>query len=141
MKGDDGGGAPESVSPAGYPTRAVSFVLVGVIRGYQVVLGPLFAGVCRFQPSCSRYAAEAIRRHGPLPGLLLGARRLLSCRPFGGSGYDPVPRDPGAAPFSDRGGARPVRRPEQAREAVSAAMASPERPPGWVDPGAHGGSA
>ena len=68
---------------------------VASIRLYQVSLGMLFRGVCRFQPSCSRYTEEAIRRHGPVRGTLLGARRLLRCRPFGGSGFDPVPERQG----------------------------------------------
>ena len=61
------------------------------IRGYQVTLGPLMGGCCRFEPSCSHYAIEAIERHGALKGFLLGAWRILRCHPFGKSGYDPVP--------------------------------------------------
>lgn len=73
-------------------SRAVAAVLLGSIRFYQWTLGPLlFAGVCRFSPSCSRYGAEAIRQHGPWRGVALLLRRLSRCRPFGGSGYDPVP--------------------------------------------------
>jgi putative membrane protein insertion efficiency factor len=51
----------------------------------------LFAGSCRFTPSCADYTAEAIRLHGAVKGVLLGARRLARCRPFGGRGFDPVP--------------------------------------------------
>ncbi len=65
--------------------------LIGLIHLYRMTLSPLFAGVCRFEPSCSRYAEEAIRAHGPARGTWLAVRRLLSCRPFGRSGYDPVP--------------------------------------------------
>lgn len=61
------------------------------LRGYKVVLSPLFYGSCRFAPSCSDYMGEAIREHGLLPGGFLGLRRLLRCHPFGGHGYDPVP--------------------------------------------------
>lgn len=91
--GASGGGTPD---PAARPlpplSAAVAGVLLGAIRLYQWTLGPLlFAGVCRFTPSCSRYGAEAIRRHGPWRGVALLLRRLGRCRPFGGSGYDPVP--------------------------------------------------
>ncbi len=61
------------------------------ISGYQRFLSPLLGGHCRFEPSCSRYAREAIERHGPLRGGWLAARRLVRCRPGGGAGHDPVP--------------------------------------------------
>lgn len=65
-------------------------VLSGLIRVYQVAASP-FPSPCRFTPSCSSYALEAVHRHGALRGTLLGVRRMLRCHPFGGSGYDPVP--------------------------------------------------
>ena len=71
--------------------RGLTGLLVSLIGLYRVALSLLFAGVCRFQPSCSRYAEEAIRTHGPGRGVVLTARRLLRCHPFGGSGYDAVP--------------------------------------------------
>ena len=71
--------------------RALVGFFVNLIRLYRVAFSPLFTGVCRFQPSCSHYAEEAIRLHGPRRGVLLSARRLLRCHPFGGSGYDAVP--------------------------------------------------
>jgi len=61
------------------------------VRGYQVVLSPFLGGACRFHPSCSHYACEAIERHGALRGAGLALRRLLRCRPFSSGGYDPVP--------------------------------------------------
>jgi uncharacterized protein len=67
--------------------------LLGVVRGYQVLLSPIVGGACRFEPSCSRYMAEAIERHGAARGGWLGVRRLSRCHPFGSSGFDPVPEE------------------------------------------------
>jgi putative membrane protein insertion efficiency factor len=66
-------------------------LLCGLIRAYQYVISPLFPGTCRFHPTCSRYAIEAISRHGALRGLWLSAGRVLRCHPWGGAGLDPVP--------------------------------------------------
>jgi putative membrane protein insertion efficiency factor len=66
-------------------------VALGLLRGYKLLISPLFTGSCRFQPSCSDYMAEAIRIHGVAAGTWLGLRRLLRCVPFGGYGVDPVP--------------------------------------------------
>lgn len=61
------------------------------IRFYQVFLSPLSPGCCRFYPTCSAYAIEAIQVHGVVRGLFLAARRILRCNPFHKGGYDPVP--------------------------------------------------
>lgn len=61
------------------------------IRFYQLGISPLTPPSCRFVPTCSQYAVEAIRRHGVVRGGWLAIKRLLRCHPWGGSGYDPVP--------------------------------------------------
>ncbi len=76
------------------PARCCAGLMLGVIRIYWYTLSPLIGGQCRFEPTCSRYADEAIRRHGPWAGARLAARRILRCHPFGGSGLDLVPDDP-----------------------------------------------
>ena len=65
--------------------------VLGALRAYKLTLSPLIGRQCRFAPSCSEYAAEALIRHGPWRGGFLAARRVFRCNPFGGSGYDPVP--------------------------------------------------
>ena len=72
------------------PGLAAAAVLVAV-GAYKVVISPLFAGCCRFQPSCSDYMSEAVRTHGVLSGIYLGLRRLARCHPLGDYGLDPVP--------------------------------------------------
>ena len=71
--------------------RLIGWLLILPIRLYQLCISPLLPASCRFTPTCSQYAIEAIRRHGPLRGLWLAMRRILRCHPWGGSGYDPVP--------------------------------------------------
>ena len=74
-----------------FPGRMMSLALRGAIRFYQLTLAYFFVGACRYEPSCSAYAAEAVLRHGPLKGSWLAAHRLCRCGPWGGQGYDPVP--------------------------------------------------
>jgi putative membrane protein insertion efficiency factor len=62
-----------------------------LLRAYKILISPLFAGSCRFLPSCSDYAAESVARHGVLRGSWLAVRRLARCHPLGGHGLDPVP--------------------------------------------------
>lgn len=71
--------------------RALSWPFVVAIKAYQVTLSPLVGRQCRFHPTCSWYALEAYRRHGPVRGTMLTLRRLLRCHPFHRGGYDPVP--------------------------------------------------
>ena len=65
-------------------------ILIALIRGYQLTLSPYLGGSCRFLPTCSAYAREAIERHGAWRGSLLALRRLSKCHPLGSSGLDPV---------------------------------------------------
>ncbi|MBO5124784.1 MAG: membrane protein insertion efficiency factor YidD [Spirochaetaceae bacterium] len=68
----------------------VRFLCV-LIRFYQICISPLFPPSCRFYPTCSSYALEAIQRHGPFRGTYLAVKRILRCNPFCKGGYDPVP--------------------------------------------------
>jgi putative membrane protein insertion efficiency factor len=78
---------------AGYQPmkNAAQAVLCACIKGYQRFISPALPPCCRFYPSCSVYAIEAIQKHGPLKGLCLSAARILRCNPFCKGGYDPVP--------------------------------------------------
>ncbi|MDJ0951328.1 MAG: membrane protein insertion efficiency factor YidD [Alphaproteobacteria bacterium] len=78
-------------------------VLLLAVRGYQLLLSPVLPATCRFDPTCSEYAAQAIARHGALRGGSLAVRRIVRCHPWGGAGYDPVP-----AAKAGRSGARPI---------------------------------
>ena len=71
--------------------RAMTLLLILPVRFYQLFISPLLPPSCRFVPSCSQYALEALRKHGPVKGLWLALRRIARCHPWGGSGYDPVP--------------------------------------------------
>ncbi|MDD4657199.1 MAG: membrane protein insertion efficiency factor YidD [Bacteroidales bacterium] len=62
-----------------------------LIKCYQLCISPLKPASCRYTPTCSAYSIEALKKHGPIKGLWLAVKRILSCNPWGGSGYDPVP--------------------------------------------------
>ena len=68
-----------------------TLLLLPPVYFYRYALSPMFPPTCRFTPTCSQYAVEALKKHGPVKGLWLTLRRLLRCHPWGGSGYDPVP--------------------------------------------------
>ena len=70
---------------------ALTALMILLIRIYQRCVSPMLGQNCRFVPTCSQYAVEALRRHGPLKGGWLTIRRILRCHPWGGSGFDPVP--------------------------------------------------
>ncbi|MDP3451477.1 MAG: membrane protein insertion efficiency factor YidD [Bacteroidales bacterium] len=65
--------------------------LIVLIKFYQCCISPLKPQSCRYHPTCSAYSLEAVKKHGPIKGLWLSIKRILSCNPWGGSGYDPVP--------------------------------------------------
>jgi len=73
-------------------SKILVFPFLMIIRFYQVAISPFLPAVCRFEPTCSHYAIEALKRHGLFYGSFLAARRILSCHPWGRSGYDPVPQ-------------------------------------------------
>jgi hypothetical protein len=75
-------------------------VLAAAVRAYQLVLRPVIGAHCRFEPSCSRYAVQALGRHGAVRGSWLAAARILRCNPWHPGGYDPVP--PRRSPHSPR---------------------------------------
>jgi putative membrane protein insertion efficiency factor len=75
-------------------TRAPAAVLTGAVRAYQWTLRPLIGAHCRFEPSCSEYAIEALAQHGACRGAALAARRVLRCNPWNPGGFDPLPPAP-----------------------------------------------
>ncbi len=72
-------------------SRTIARLLILPIRFYQKFISPLTPPSCRYTPTCSQYAVEALRKHGPLKGMYLAVRRILRCHPWGGHGHDPVP--------------------------------------------------
>lgn len=71
--------------------RIVALPFIGLIRFYQKCISPLTPPACRYTPTCSQYAIEAIKKYGVVKGCWLAAKRIARCHPWGGSGYDPVP--------------------------------------------------
>ncbi len=71
--------------------QIITLPFIGLVRIYQRVISPLTPATCRYQPTCSHYTVEALQKHGLLKGGMLSIKRIFSCHPWGGSGYDPVP--------------------------------------------------
>jgi len=71
--------------------KITQFPFILLIRFYQVVISPLTPAACRFEPTCSHYALEAIQKHGIFKGIWLSIKRISKCHPWGKSGFDPVP--------------------------------------------------
>jgi putative membrane protein insertion efficiency factor len=69
----------------------MKYVLIGLLRAYRLLVSPLYGQVCRYHPSCSAYALDAVTVHGSLRGTWLAVRRLARCHPWAAGGYDPVP--------------------------------------------------
>ena len=87
----------------------MKYVLIGLLRAYRLLISPLYGQVCRYHPSCSAYALEAVTVHGSVRGTGLAVRRLVRCHPWAAGGYDPVPParatrdgDPKPDPTPDR---------------------------------------
>lgn len=73
------------------PTRLLTYLMLALIAFYRTCISPLLPPACRYTPTCSQYAKEAIIKYGPFKGGWLALKRILRCNPWGGSGYDPVP--------------------------------------------------
>jgi uncharacterized protein len=73
------------------PGLLFKYIFLGLIKFYQYSISPLKPPSCRFTPTCSQYAIEAIMKYGPFKGFWLALKRVLRCHPWGGHGYDPVP--------------------------------------------------
>lgn len=71
--------------------RVAVRILSWPILFYRAAISPMFPPCCRFTPTCSQYALEALQKHGPVKGIYLSVKRIMRCHPWGGSGYDPVP--------------------------------------------------
>jgi len=71
--------------------KILTKILIGLIRFYQYAISPYLPPSCRYTPTCSAYGVEALKKYGPFKGGWLTIKRIASCNPWGGSGYDPVP--------------------------------------------------
>lgn len=71
--------------------KALNYIFIGLIRLYQSAISPYLPPSCRYTPTCSQYGIEALKKYGPFKGGWLTIKRIASCNPWGGSGYDPVP--------------------------------------------------
>ncbi|MBR3946354.1 MAG: membrane protein insertion efficiency factor YidD [Bacteroidales bacterium] len=71
--------------------KIFAFPFILLIQIYRKLISPMLPNSCRYTPTCSEYGLQSFRKHGPIKGFFLTARRILSCNPWGGSGYDPVP--------------------------------------------------
>jgi len=72
-------------------SKAIAYIPIVLVRLYQILISPFFPSSCRFTPTCSSYAIDALRKHGIIKGMWLSIKRIAKCHPWGGHGYDPVP--------------------------------------------------
>ncbi|MCE1173974.1 MAG: membrane protein insertion efficiency factor YidD [Propionibacteriales bacterium] len=78
----------------------MKYLLIGLLKVYRAIISPLYGPVCKYYPSCSAYALEAVTVHGSIKGTFLATKRLASCHPWSLGGYDPVPGTPAAAEWA-----------------------------------------
>jgi hypothetical protein len=71
--------------------KVLTALMVMLVKIYSYVISPVLPNACRYTPTCSAYAMEALKKHGPFKGFVLSVKRIISCNPWGGHGYDPVP--------------------------------------------------
>lgn len=71
--------------------KGLSYILIGFVKVYQYTISPWLSPSCRYTPSCSAYSIESLKKHGPFKGFYYSVKRVISCNPWGGHGYDPVP--------------------------------------------------
>lgn len=71
--------------------KVLTTILIFQVKVYKYFISPILPNSCRYTPSCSTYAVEALKKHGPFKGTVLSVKRIVSCNPWGGHGYDPVP--------------------------------------------------
>jgi len=71
--------------------KLINYILILLVKTYQVTLSPLIGPNCRYHPTCSQYMIESIKKYGSFKGVWLGIKRIMRCHPWGGSGHDPVP--------------------------------------------------
>lgn len=122
---------------AGRFSRALGSAAALPVVFYKKVISPLLPGACRFTPTCSVYAMEALRRYGPLKGSWLALKRIVRCNPWGGSGYDPVPDDSPAPPLSAFRDVHTHNRVFGPDVLVNLPLDEPAPKAGWVSRGIH----
>ena len=90
----------------------MKYVLIGLLRLYRFAISPLYGQVCRYHPSCSAYALDAVTEHGSLKGSWLALRRLARCHPWAAGGYDPVPKKSSPTPKKATSDVAPMSTPQ-----------------------------